>query len=52
MTFGILGLFTLATGISWKERTKIIAHNQRLQAELTRLAPAAYLAAIDESEQR
>lgn len=53
MTFGVLAILTLATGISWKERSQIIARNQQLRAELARLAPDGYkLAASDKKKAR
>ena len=52
MTFGVLAILTLTTGISWKERARIITHNQQLQAELARLTPEYKLAASDETEVR
>jgi hypothetical protein len=53
MTFGVLGILTLTTGISWKERAQIMACNQELRAELSRLAPDGYkLAASDKKKAR
>ena len=36
MTFGVLAILTLASGISWKERGRLVSENQRLHWELTR----------------
>jgi hypothetical protein len=47
MTFGLLGILTLTSGISWKERGRLISENQRLHWELTqaRIAEPCRLAA-------
>ena len=36
MTFGMRGILTLTSGITWKERGRLISENQRLSGELTR----------------
>ena len=49
MTFGVLGILTLTSGISWKERGRLVSENQRLHWELTqvRAAEACRVAAAD-----
>jgi hypothetical protein len=46
MTFGVLAILTLTSGIAWKERGKLISQNERLRRELTRarMADACRLA--------
>jgi hypothetical protein len=39
MTFGVLATLTLSTGVAWKERTRLIAENAHLQAQLTHAHP-------------
>ena len=34
MTFGVLAILTLTTGLAWKERARLIADNERLQQQV------------------
>ena len=54
MTFGVLAILALASGISWKERSQLISRNERLQWELTqaRMADSDRLATAEYSADR
>jgi hypothetical protein len=34
MTFGVLAILTLSTGIAWKERVQLLAENERLKGTI------------------
>jgi hypothetical protein len=34
MTFGVLAILTLSSGLAWRERTRLISDNERLQQQV------------------
>lgn len=54
MTFGVLGILTIASGISWKERGRLISENERLQSELlqAQIADSHQLVTVDPADRR
>jgi hypothetical protein len=54
MTFGVLGILTIASGISWKERGRLISENERLQTQLlqARIADSHQLVTADSADRR
>jgi len=46
MTFALLAILTLTTGLAWKERARLLADNERMREWF---APLAELASVDEA---